>query len=185
MWANMFNREAKAQSKEVLDNLPIHCGDAIADIGAGGGFYTVQLAKLTGPSGRIYAVETNRSRLSPIKKLVEENQLHNVKIILAKPEGSPLPADSCHLIFMRNVFHHIEHPVSYFAHLLAALRPDGRLAIIDWDADKKRGHTGFFGHATPQNSIWDTMEQARYARVQTFDFLVGQSFNIFQRRDEP
>lgn len=180
IWAVMLNNRAKKDSRKVLDNLGIHSGDIIADIGSGGGFFTFELAKLTGPGGKVFAADTNEKFLARIESIASKNQVSNIKTVLCREDNCPLQKESCDLIFMRNVFHHIKNPVSYFRKLRESIKPGGRIAILDWKKSEG-GFVGRAGHCTPEAEIIDIMQKTGFSHLQSFDFLPGQSFNIFQK----
>jgi SAM-dependent methyltransferase len=171
--AEMFNYSARKDVKTVLDSLSINQGDVIADIGSGGGFFTFELAKRTGPSGIVFAADTDLSLLSYIKRQRHKKKIFNIVTIEAGGKDTNLLA-CCDLIFMRDVFHHINNPSDYFQRLKNDLKPNGRVAIIDWKPESRGGH------GTPEKQILIDMENTGYKHVETFDFLEKQSFNIFK-----
>ena len=179
LWAVMLNNRAKKDSEKVLEKLDIHVGDIIADIGSGGGFFTFEMAQRTGPGGEVFAADTNEGLLSRIEGIASKNQVSNIKTVLCGEEGCPLQKESCDLIFMRNVLHHIKNPVSYFQKLRESIKPGGRIAILDW-RKSEGGFVGRSGHCTPEEEILKIMQKAGFSRLQTFDFLSGQSFNLFR-----
>ncbi len=178
IWAVMLNNRAKKDSQRVLENLDIRTGSVIADIGSGGGFFTFELVKRTGTGGKVLAADTSEQLLARIENTVRKKQLHNIETVICREDGCPLPKESCDLIFMRNVFHHIKNPVSYFTKLGESVKPGERIAIIDWKITG-RGFVGRSGHATPEAEILKIMQKAGFSHLQAFDFLSDQSFHIF------
>lgn len=183
LWAVMLNNRAKKGAQKVLDNLDIRTGSVIADIGSGGGFYTFELAKRTGPGGKVFAADTSEQLLARIENTVRKKQLIHVETVICREDGCPLPAESCDLVFMRNVFHHIKSPVSYFIKLGESVKPGGRIAIIDWKITA-HGFVGRSGHATPEAEILKIMQNAGFSHLRAFDFLSDQSFHIFRKMHE-
>jgi ubiquinone/menaquinone biosynthesis C-methylase UbiE len=106
-------------------------GSAIADVGAGDGEITLLLAERVGPSGRVYATEIDPAKVSLLKKLTV--RFENVNVLTAGAEESNLPAGCCDSILVRRVYHHFPHPAKMNASFLAALKPGGTLAIIDFE----------------------------------------------------
>ncbi len=109
IWAVMLNNRAKKGSQKVLQNLEISIGDHIADIGSGGGYFTFEMAKRTRPDGKAFAVDTNEKLLARIKKIAEKNRLSNIETVSGSEDNCRLQRESCDLVFMRNVFHHIKN----------------------------------------------------------------------------
>ena len=180
IWAVMLNNRAKKDSPKVLDSLSAHAGDIIADIGLGGGFFTFELAKLTGPGGKVFAADTNERLLSRIESIASKNQVSNVKTVLCREDSCPLQKESCDLIFMRNVLHHIKDPLLYFQKLRESIKPGGRIAVLDWK-NTEGGFVGRAGHCMSEAEIHNALQGAGFLHVKSLNVLDGQSFSIFQR----
>ncbi len=175
-----LNTEAASpgsKAEEIIAILEIKKGMRIADIGAGGGYFTFKFAATTGESGKVYAVDINRKYLQNIGAMAAKENLGNIKLIAAEPDDSKLPAGSSDLIFIRSTFHHFSTPVEYMKGLIPALRPGGRIAIIDYNSS-----SFMFGHRVSEEAILDVMKKAGYTHLARHDFLKRQSFNVFGLR---
>jgi ubiquinone/menaquinone biosynthesis C-methylase UbiE len=172
-----LSRDEWQQPERVIQSLQIRPGESIADLGAGSGYFTFLLAQAVGPGGKVYAVDIDKDMTDLVAEKAKEHGAKNIEIILAKPVDPLLPEGSLDLIFTSNTYHHIENRVAYFAGLRKALRPGGRLAIIEYD--RRSWITGLFKHYTPGEFIRREMEQAGYRLVREFDFLDRQSFLLF------
>jgi ubiquinone/menaquinone biosynthesis C-methylase UbiE len=126
-------------------------GSAIADIGAGDGEITLLLAGRVGPEGHVYSTEIDPAKIAHLEKLTAERK--SVTVLKAGAEESNLPAGCCDSILVRRVYHHFPNPTKMNASFLAALKPGGTLAIIDFEdrgglpqvhenVPKNRGHHG-------------------------------------------
>lgn len=180
----MLNREASAPgrgAKRILDSLRITEGQTIADIGSGGGYFTLEFARRVGENGRVFAVDSKRKYLDFVRRQAERAGLANIEFILAESGGVRLPASSVDLIFARNVFHHLPEPAKYFGDLAAALKPGGRVAIIDHMPHRGLSFVSLFKHFTPVEKIRGAMETAGYVLSESFDFLPKQSFMVFSQ----
>jgi ubiquinone/menaquinone biosynthesis C-methylase UbiE len=175
-----LSRDDWQQPQRVIQSLQIRPGAAIADLGAGSGYFTFRLAGATGPAGRVYAVDVDHDMTALIEAKAKERSVRNIETILALPEDSKLPQGSIDLIFSSNTYHHLEDRVRYFAALRKALRSGGRVAIIEFD--RRSWLTGLFSHYTPSESIKREMAQAGYRLTQELEFLDRQSFLIFEQR---
>jgi len=178
----MFNHEAAApesMSDRVVDSLGIREGDTVADLGSGGGYFTVKFAEKTGPRGKVYAVDIDRGMLERVAALAKGKGLTNVETIVANRDGSNLKPGAVDLVFVRNVYHHLPAQEKYFSDLRAVLKPGGRIAIVEHQRKKGFTFTGIFGHQTPEEEVVAVMERAGYARKARVDFLPRQSFNTF------
>lgn len=172
-------RDRWQQPEAVIKSLSIQAGDHVADLGAGGGYFTFRLAEAVGPTGKVYAVDVNQDHLDYIAQEATERGSANVDVVLAKYNDPLLPENGIDLIFTCNTYHHIENRVAYFASVTRALRPNGRIAIIDLNG--KHWFSWLFGHWTPAEIIRSEMESAGYRLTNEFDFLSRQNFQVFAK----
>ena len=107
-------------------------GSVVAEIGAGNGAVTVAAAERVGPSGHVYSNEIDQGNLAKIRKRVAKAGLGNVTVIEAKPDDTGLPEGCCDAVFMIGVYHHITEPMQTDGSIFRALRPGGRLVIVDF-----------------------------------------------------
>ncbi len=181
--AEHFNEsaaEAESRPDDIMNALAIKPGMAIADIGAGGGYFTYRFAEQTGPTGPVYAVDVNADFLKNVKDNAAQRGLNNIQTVLAPaPTDSGLRPKSVDLVFLRNVYHHLEQRPEYFRALKAALKPGARLVVVEysgggWD------FVSLFGHSTPPGDIRAELEAAGYRHQETRDFLrPRQSYQVF------
>jgi len=169
-----------AAAAKVLAALQIHPGDRVADLGAGGGYFTFKFAEAVDTAGKVYAVDIDKDMVDFIAKRAKDETRSNIETILAKPDDPLLPKTGVDLVFTSNTYHHIDNRVSYFAKLRKYLRPGGRVAVIDFD--RRAWIEGLLRHYTPSEFIKREMDQAGYALQQDFDSLDRQSFLIFTVR---
>jgi ubiquinone/menaquinone biosynthesis C-methylase UbiE len=165
------------QPEAVIRSLALQPGMQVADLGAGGGYFTFRLADAVGSAGKVYAVDIDKGNLDYIMQRATEQGYTNVEAILAKPDDPLLAADSLDLIFTCNTYHHLENRTDYFKSAARYLRPNGRVAVIDLAG------TGWLfrllGHWTPKEAIRDEMTAAGYQLVNDFGFLSRQNFQVF------
>jgi len=185
--AEMFNKKAsdpKNKPDQVLEALRLRSGQTVADIGAGGGYFSLRFADAVGRQGRVFAVDTDLGFLEFIKNSAKEKGLDNVETILATEDELPLPRGSLDLVFMRNVTHHLPNRVNYFRKLKDMLKPTGRIAIIEYRRGGGFSFHRMFGHFVPKEVIVTEMRKAGYQLKEDFDFLPEQSFTIFSTHNE-
>ncbi|GAF98639.1 unnamed protein product, partial [marine sediment metagenome] len=118
--ARMFNRKASApESKpdQIFKTLALRPGQIIADLGAGGGYFSFRFADAVGGKGKVYAVDVNPNFLELIRNSAEEKGLNNIETVLATGNGVNLPEKTLDLIFVRNVYHHLPNRTEYFRNL--------------------------------------------------------------------
>ncbi|MCU0846559.1 MAG: class I SAM-dependent methyltransferase [Spirochaetes bacterium] len=176
---NSIASDPGSKAEQIIQSLEIKKGSAIADLGSGGGYFTIRLAEETGPAGRIYAVDIDRDLLEIVTRDSKKKNLHNVIAVAATPGDSGLPDRGVDLIFIRNVFHDIGNP-EYFRKLAGRLRKGGRLAIIDY----KPGFIATAFHNVPEEKILKVMADSGYTRIKRYTFLENQSFNLFELKKD-
>ena len=172
-----FGRDRWQQPERVIKALGIRPGEQIADLGAGGGYFTFSLADVTGAGGTVYAVDIDEEMVEYVTTRTQAEGYMNIDTIVATYDDPMLPAQGIDLVFTCNTYHHIENRVAYFKHAKKYLRENGRVAIIDFEG--KTWLQRLLGHITPATDIRTEMEAAGYRLVQDFDFLPKQNYQIF------
>ncbi|HVN84114.1 MAG TPA: class I SAM-dependent methyltransferase [Candidatus Binatia bacterium] len=172
-----WGRDAWQRPAEVIAALAIQPGAIVADLGAGGGYFTFRLAEAVGPAGTVYAVDIDADLLEYIADRARTEGLSNVRTITAGADDPRLPSDGVDLLFTSNVYHHLENRSAYFANVRKALRPGGRVAIVEHAG--KSWFSKWFGHNTPSQTIRNEMAAAGYRLDQEFTFLSQQHFLVF------
>ena len=131
------SRDIYAKRKDITRVVSLKPGDAVADIGAGTGLFTQLFAEQVGQKGTVYAVDIGPVFLKYIAEQTREQGYERiVKTVLNTQDSTELPAGSIDVAFICDTYHHFEHPEKMLASIHRALRPDGRLVIIDFDLNK-------------------------------------------------
>ncbi len=172
-----IGRDKWQKPDEVIRSLSIRPGDRVADLGSGGGYFTFRLAKAVGPTGKVYAVDIDEGLNEALAKRARQEGYANIEAVLAKTDDPLLPKSGVELIFTSNTYHHLNERVNYFANAKKYLRPNGRVAIVEFNG--KGWIESMPGHHTPKEVIQSEMKAAGYALQQEFDFLPRQHFMIF------
>jgi arsenite methyltransferase len=172
-----LGRDRWQQPEEVIRALDIRAGWHVADLGAGGGYFTFRLADAVGRGGRVYAVDVDSGMVGYLERRASKEGYGNVDAILAEPDDAKLPEGSVDLLFTCNTYHHLPDRSAYFARLRRALRPHGRVAIIEYAGKSWRAR--LFGHWTPPETIRREMGAAGLRLEREHDFLPRQSFLVF------
>lgn len=180
--AFVLNCEARRDAQRVLDALSIEPGAVVADIGAGGGFFAFAFARRVGEGGRVYAVDVDDDLLRRIENRARKRGIKNLAAITGGADGCALPAQSCHLMFLRHVFHHLPHATLYLKNSVACLKPGGHMAVIEQRPGEGNACRAHRGHGTHEAAIREAMEAAGLRRVESFDFLRGDSFTVYEKR---
>jgi SAM-dependent methyltransferase len=174
-------RDADQKPAQVVEALAVRPGMAIADLGSGSGYFTRRFAEAVTETGKVYAVDVEPEMLAYVKDSLAHLHLPaTVDFVLARPDNPRLPMDSVDLIFVCNTYHHLENRPAYFEHLKSALRPNGRVAIVDFYHDERSGDLGFSKeHLVRRESVLEEMRKAGYRLIREHTFLPRQYFLEF------
>lgn len=128
------DRDIWQQPEQIMDVLGIAEGTVVADIGAGAGWFTIRLARRVGPNGVVYAEDVQPEMLAAIQRRVTAEGLTNVRPILGKDSDPALPAGALDAALMVDAYSEIEidHRVPMLRHLARALRPGGRIGVVNF-----------------------------------------------------
>jgi len=165
-------REDRLQINRVMDLLGIASGKAVADIGAGSGWFTMRAAKRVGEGGQVYAVDINSEAIQHITDRAQKEQLKNVKTILSKPDDPQLPANSIDVVLLLKTYHEVAHPVTLLRNLRPALRPGAKLGIIDRNGNGE-------DHGIGREVVIREAKEASYALVNQYDFVKPDKMDYF------
>jgi predicted methyltransferase len=131
-WLDREDREATEKPEHVLDVLDVKDGMTVADVGAGSGYFTVRIAKRVGTRGRVLATDLQPEMLDLLRAKVAAAKLTNVVPVLATESDAKLPRRELDLVLMVDVYHELPKPAETLAQVRAALRPGGRLALVEY-----------------------------------------------------
>ncbi|NVB39550.1 methyltransferase domain-containing protein [Pseudenhygromyxa sp. WMMC2535] len=148
-WTKVFEQERRdviSHRDEIVAALELEPGMAVADIGAGTGAFVEPIARGVGPEGKVYAVDIIPDFLARLRGRAAEAQLDWVEVVEATPQSPALAPASVDLLFLCDVYHHLEYPSVYLRGLREALRPGGRMIIIDFDKIPGKTSAGMMKH---------------------------------------
>jgi predicted methyltransferase len=134
-WLDREGRDEVQQPEHVLDVLGVREGQTVADVGCGSGYFTMPLARRVGPSGRVYATDLQPEMLALLKKKTDALRVANVVPVLATEDDAKLPKGALDLALLVDVYHELGNPPVTLAQLRDALKPGGRLALVEYRAE--------------------------------------------------
>ena len=181
-WARVFDdpeRDVWQKPHRVIQALALKPDAAVADIGAGTGYFAARLAHFV-PQGRVYAVDLEPDMVKYLAERAKRDGLSNLSAIAGAADDARLP-DKVDLVLLVDVYHHIQQRESYFRRLAQALKPGGRVVIIDFNAKSKIGPPP--AQRIAPKSVAAEMVIAGYRLVGEQHFLPNQYFLSFEMKD--
>ncbi len=172
-----FDRDSWQQPERVIETLDLAPGDFVADVGAGGGYFTFDLAEAVTPVGRVYAVDVDANMTEYLSDRIAKDGIENVDVVLGEFGDPLLPDGEIDLLFTSNTYHHLHDRIAYFRRVRSDLTRDGRVAILE--LNDSSWFPRWFGHHTPMETIEAEMREAGYTLDASFDFIDRQHFAIF------
>ena len=131
------DREQWQKPDQIMDEIGVAEGSKVAELGAAGGWFTLQLAERVGPNGRVYAEDVQRAMLEGISRRMKSENLTNVTTVLGTPSDPHLP-QALDAALINDAFHEMDDPddpkvvVTLLRNVAQSLKPQGRLGIVDW-----------------------------------------------------
>jgi len=167
--------------EEIVEELGLKPGQVVADIGSGGGYFAVRMAREVGAEGKVYAVDVEKKFLDSIGKRIAEEKITNVELIHSKLDDPLLPKNSLDVIFICDTWHHIGGRESYIWKLYKALKPDGRMAVIDFRYQQPLVKILTLEHRIPRSETLKVAQENGFKLHAEYFFLPRQYFLIFKK----
>lgn len=184
-WKNNLEnegREVYAKRNEILAAAGVKPGMAVADVGAGTGLFTMMFAQAVKPGGRVYAVDISQAFIEHIRQTAKAQGLDNVTGIVNDGTGTGLPEASVDLVFISDTYHHFEHPRETLASIRKALRPGGRMVVIDFEKIPGETHKQRIDHVrADKDTAIKEIEAAGFRFLEEKKLMRENYFVVFQR----
>lgn len=176
------SREIFAKRKEIVAACGLKPGMAIADVGAGTGLFTRLFAEAVGPKGKVYAVDIAAKFIEYIEKTCKEKGLTNVTGIVCTATSTELPEKSVDLVFICDTYHHFEFPFKTLASVRKALRPGGRVVLIDFKRIKGESTDWVMNHVRAGQDVFTKeVESCGFKVVEEKKILKENYFLVFEK----
>ncbi len=179
-WAKVFDdpaRDAWQKPHEVIEALALKPDAVVADLGAGTGYFAMRLAHMVS-KGRVYGVDLEPKMVKYLAERAKKEGLKNLSAVQGTPSDAKLPT-RVDLVLLVDVYHHIDAREAYFGKLAAALKPGGRVAIIDFNATSKVGPP--LSERMTAEQVNAEMTKVGYRQSGSHGFLPNQYFLVFER----
>lgn len=177
------SREVFAKRKEILASIKLKPTDVVADVGAGTGLFTRLFANQLGPEGRVISVDIAQKFLDHIEVTCREQNLRNVETLLCKDDSTELPPNSVDVAFICDTYHHFEFPQKTMTSLLRALKPGGRIIVIDFKRIEGVSSDWTMDHVRAGQEVFEAeIISAGFKKVdENKDVLKENYFVVFQQ----
>jgi SAM-dependent methyltransferase len=162
-------RDQHGEAERVMDRLGVAAGMRVADIGAGDGYYTVRLARRLGRGATIYAEDVTPAYLDHLTARLTREGIAGVIVVHGAPADPHLPEQSIDLAILAHMYHEIERPYEFLYRLHAALRPNGRIAVIDNDKPTDQ-------HGTPPAMLRCELGAVGYRQVDSLSLAPADGY---------
>lgn len=180
-WLERPEREAEERTDLLLAGLKLQPGEAVADIGAGSGYFSWRMGRAVGEAGLIYAVDIQQEMLDVLVRNMRRRGVSNVKPLLGSTVDPKLPPASVDLILMVDVYHEFDAPYEMVEAMLRGLKPGGRLVFVEYRGEDpeipiKAVHKMTEAQVRKEMSIWPV------EWVETLRILPQQHMIVFRKK---
>ena len=179
LWLERTERETEERPQLVIDALEIEPGQTIADLGAGSGYYSFRIAPLVGPTGKVLAIDIEPAMLEVVAQRARRERVANVATVRATARDPNLAPGSVDLLFMVDVYHELEYPYEVMTKVRAALKPGGRVALIEFRAEDPKVAIKPV-HKMSERQVRRELEAAGFRHVKTVRTLPLQHLIVFE-----
>jgi ubiquinone/menaquinone biosynthesis C-methylase UbiE len=172
------DRDAWQKPDLIMDALAIGEGSVVADLGAGGGWFTVRLARRVGPNGLVFAQDVQPQMLEAIKRRVGREGLRNVEYVHGSLDDPLLPPGRFDAVLIVDVYHEVANPIELLRNVRASLKSTGRVGIVGFTLEGG-GPGPPLDQRKTQESVVDKAQQAGLRLVNRESFLEFEYMLIF------
>ena len=179
IWHDEQTRDQAGEAERVMNLLGVKPGSAVADIGAGSGYYTVRLARRVGLAGHVYAEDVVPDYLKRLaQRVASEGLASEVTLLRGEPHDPRLPPGSLDLALLVHMYHEVQQPYGLLWNLRPALRAGARVAVID-----ARKQTE--AHGTPPDLLRCELAAVGYRRTTFYDLQESTYLAVFALPSHP
>ena len=177
------SREVSVKRKEIVKAIGLKPGNVVADVGAGTGMFTRLFATEVGEKGKVFAVDISEKFLEHIRTTSKAAGIGNVTTTLCKPDSAELPAASVDVVYICDTYHHFEFPQRTMASIHKALKPGGRVVVIDFRRVKGESSDWVMGHVRAgQDVVEREIEEVGFKKTRESKDLLKENYLIvFQK----
>jgi predicted methyltransferase len=179
-WLERREREDEENPDLAMRLMRVQRGSTVADLGAGSGYFTTRLARAVGATGKVYAVDIQQGMLDLLQKAIVRERLTNVVPVLGATADPKLPPESLDLVLMVDVYHEFSQPQTMLQHIRTALKPGGRLVLLEYRAEDPDVPI-LPEHKMTKAQVKLELEHEGFVQQRVYDDLPRQHLIIFTR----
>lgn len=182
-WASIDEEsfESFQPTNKIMKTIGITKGMIVGEVGAGGGRVAVRVARMVGPSGRVYANDITASALDYMRRRIRRDNITNMEIIEGTLTDPRFPEKTLDVVYLTNTYRHLDRPLEVLRNIAPSLKPTGRLGVIDmkrYRLDAERGSGG------QGNDLIRTAEQAGFKLVKLETSLPRDDIYVFEIKSQ-
>jgi ubiquinone/menaquinone biosynthesis C-methylase UbiE len=181
-WLEREGREEAERPDVVIQAMGLKDGDVVGEIGAGTGFYSRRLARAVGPSGKVYANDIQTGMLDKLKEFAAAEKISNIVPVLGTETDSNLPQGEMDWILLVDVYHEFQKPEEMLARLRQALKPNGRVAVVEYRLEGDTASHISTPHRMSVEQVLAEWEPAGFTLIETVETLPSQHLFLFSVR---
>jgi FkbM family methyltransferase len=181
-WLEREEREREERTDLLLRELALEPGMQVADVGAGTGYHARRMARLVAPGGMVHAVDVQPRMLQQLRERARREGIANIEAVLGTASDTRLPPSSIDLALFVDVYHELEYPVEAMASVVRALRPGGRVVLVEYRAEDPKVPIRSL-HRMSEAQVLREMAVHPLVHERTSNVLPWQHILVFRRRE--
>jgi SAM-dependent methyltransferase/predicted peroxiredoxin len=180
------SREVFAKRKEIVAAVGLKPGMAVADIGAGTGLYTRLFSAEVGATGKVFAVDIAEKFLDHIAKVNRDAGIANVTTVLCKPDTTELLTGSIDVAFICDTYHHFEFPARTMTSIHKALKPGGRVVLIDFRREDGKSRDWVLNHVRAGQEVFEKeIAEIGFKKVKEDKEILNENYLVVFEKNGP
>jgi len=176
-WLERSEREQEEETSTLLENMNLEPTDVVADIGAGSGYHVFKIVPKVS-EGKVYAVDIQQEMLNAMEKKKNRLNQTNIELIKGSEKSTKLPKNSVDKVLMVDVYHEFEFPVEMIASIKQALKPDGKIYLIEYRGEDPTVPIKRLHKMTEDQAVKE-MNAAGFTLIENIDNLPWQHCMVF------
>ena len=181
-WLERPEREKEEQPSKLIEELKLKPGDAVADIGAGSGYYSFKFSQLVGEKGKIYAVDIQKEMLDIIRKKMKARNITNVVPHMGETKDPKLPDAEIDVIVMIDVYHEFDFPYEMMQAMIKSLKPGGRMVFVEFRMEDEKVPIKLVHKMSEQQVLKEMSVFPQMKHARTSDVMPWQHIIVFEKK---